>query len=165
MRRSDREMSVADSERLLGRALVGRIGTAGPDGMPYVTPMNFVYDAPNRALFLHCATSGHLLDNLRQSPLACFEVDEPGDVVATGPAACDTSHAYESVICFGRATVVPGDQERARALDLFVDKYVRRLMPEREYDPEMPPAEMDRTEVIVVQVERMTGKRRALTPA
>jgi uncharacterized protein len=160
MRRIDREMSADQSEQLLNRALVGRVGTAGPDGIPYVTPMNFVYDAPGRVLFFHCATTGHMLDNLSQNPRACFEVDEPGDVVATGPAACDTSHTYRSVICFGHATVVAGEHERARVLEMFVEKYIRRLMPGREFDPEMPPSEMDRTEVIAMRVDRMTGKLR-----
>ena len=160
MRRKDREMSADQSEQLLTRALVGRLGTSGPDGTPYVTPMNFVYDAAGRTIYFHCATAGHMLENLTQNPRACFQTDEPGEVLATGPAACDTSHAYRSVICFGHATVVAGEQERSRVLDMFVDKYVRQLMPDREFDPEMPPSEMDRTEVIVMRVERMTGKQR-----
>lgn len=160
MRRKDREMSPPQAEELLSRALVGRIGTVGPDGMPYVTPMNFVYDPTGRAIFFHCATTGHLLDNLAGNPSACFEADEPGDVIATGPGACDTSHAYRSVICFGRASVLSGEQERERALEMFVNKYVRRLMPDRKYEPEMPASEMAQTEVIAMEVERMTGKER-----
>jgi uncharacterized protein len=160
MRRKDREMSSIQSEQLLSRALVGRVGTAGPDGMPYVTPMNFVYDDPGRAIFFHCATAGHMLDNLNQNPQVCFEVDEAGDVVATGTAACDTSQIYHSVICFGHATVLSSEQERAIALEMFVEKYVRRLMPDREYDPEMSASEISQTEVIMMRVDRMTGKQR-----
>ena len=151
-------MGAQESVELLGRALVGRIATVGPDGFPYITPMNFVYDSGDQTIFLHCATTGHLLDNLAHSPRACFEIDEPEEIIATGPTACDTSHAYRSVICFGEAQAIPNESARSRALELFVDKYVNRLMPERRYDREMTMAQ--ETEVIAFQVSTMTGKRR-----
>jgi nitroimidazol reductase NimA-like FMN-containing flavoprotein (pyridoxamine 5'-phosphate oxidase superfamily) len=159
LRRRDRQMVEAESEGLLARALVGRIGTVGPNGMPYVTPMNFVYDPATRQVGLHCATSGHLLDNLSHSPLACFEVDEPGQVIAYGTTACDTSQVYSSVICFGKARVVSDEKEKETVLNLFVRKYVDQLMPDRHYDPDL--TKSDPTVAIVLQVETMTGKRRA----
>ncbi len=159
LRRKDREMSAVDTEECLAKAQVGRVGTVGPEGMPYVVPMNFAYDAANRTIFLHCATSGHLLDNLAVSPLACFEVDEPGEVIATGPDACSTSQIYRSAICFGRARIVDHGQEKERALNLLVHKYVDQLMPDRSYNPGL--ATLDATTVIVLSVERITGKQRS----
>ncbi len=158
LRRQDRAMAIEECTRLLDRALVGRIATTDEDGAPYVVPMNFVYVPLDRTIFLHCASSGHLLDNLAADRRACFEVDEPGEVIATGGYACDTSHLYKSVICFGTARVIEDGPEKHQALDLFVQKYVDRLMPDREYEPEM--VTIDTTVAISIEVERMTGKQR-----
>lgn len=158
LRRKDRETSRTDVQDCLDRALVGRVGTVRPDGGPYVVPMNFVFDPASKRVYLHCANTGHLLDNLAGNDRVCFEVDEPGELLATGPAGCDTSQAFQSVICFGRAHIVTGSTERDDALRIFVQKYVDRLMPNRVYDPEMKA--LDETTVIAIDVERMTGKRR-----
>ncbi len=151
-------MNAREAEECLARATVGRMGTSGPGGLPYVVPLNFVFDAPSRTIFLHCATSGHLLDNLAYNPQACFEVDEPGELIAPNPRGCDTSQVYKSTICFGTARVVTEPQAKERALRLFLRKYVDQLMPGRSYDPELTTARA--TTVIALQVELMTGKRR-----
>jgi len=157
-RRKDREMAAEDVDGLLGEALVGRVGTVDAHGMPYVVPLNFVYDRPSRTVFLHCATSGHLLENLANNPRVCFEVDEPGEIIATGPDGCSTSQVYRSVIAFGTAAIVQGREEKEAALRLFVQKYVDRLMPERQYDPSLNTT--DATTVIAVRLETATGKSR-----
>lgn len=151
-------MPDAECAALLNRALVGRVATADGNGIPYVVPMNFVYEPADGRIFLHCAVSGHLLDNLATNPRVCFEVDEPGSVIETGDAACDTSHVYKSVICFGRADVSVDGPDKQHALELFVRKYVDQLTPERRYDPDL--RMIDTTVAITIQVEKMTGKQR-----
>jgi len=151
-------MAQEDSEALLAKALVGRVGSVGADGAPYVVPMNFVFEAATRTVFLHCADSGHLLENLATEPRVCFEVDEPGALIPTADVACGTSQVYRSVICFGRATVLSADAEKRHALEAFVHKYVDRLTPERQYDTEM--TTYDSTIAIALEVETMTGKER-----
>lgn len=151
-------MAQKESEALLAGALVGRVGSVGADGAPYVVPMNFVYEASSRTVFLHCADSGHLLENLAAESRVCFEVDEPGALIATDDVACGTSQVYRSVICFGKATVVSADTEKRQALEAFVHKYVNLLTPERQYNAEM--TTLDSTVVIAIEVEAMTGKER-----
>lgn len=158
LRRRDREISQVETHGCLDRAMVGRIGTVGPDGEPYVVPMNFVFDQTSNRVYLHCATTGHLLDNLAVNSRACFEVDEVGELLATGPSGCDTSQAYQSVICFGHSRIVNSGPEKEAALRSFVEKYVDRMMPGRSYDPAMKAPYA--TAVIAIDVEKMTGKRR-----
>ena len=158
LRRQDRAMAREACEQLMDRALVGRVGTVGSDGWPYVTPVNFVYDAASGRVYLHCANSGHLLDNLASSPLACFEVDEPGDILGSGPDVCETSQLYQSVITFGKGSVVGDEEERLQVLRMFAVKYVDRLMPGRSYSQGFPTA--GATAVITILVEQMTGKAR-----
>lgn len=157
MRRSDRKMDSRQCNALLDRALVCRVATADSTGAPYVVPMSFVFEPESGLIFIHCASSGHLLDNIREDGRVCFEVDEPGEVIATGEYACDTSQVYESVICFGEARVLDGPEKR-RALESLVQKYVDRLDPGRAYDPEL--TTIDATVAIAIAVDTMTGKRR-----
>ena len=159
LRRSDRAMSDEDGEALLHRALVGRIGTVDPEGTPYVVPLNFVFERQPRRIHLHLAKQpGHVASNLKFSPKVCFEVDEPGPLIATGETACETDHAYESVICFGRAHVVTDERERTRVASLFVRKYVDEHMPGRSYKAGL--ALLSIVEFVTVEIDVMTGKRR-----
>jgi len=159
LRRSDRAMSDKDSEALLHRALVGRIGTVDPDGTPYVVPLNFVFEEQPGRIHLHLAKQpGHLASNLKFSPKVCFEVDEPGPLIATGETACETDHAYESVVCFGRAHVVADERERTRVASLFVRKYVDGHMAGRSYKPGL--ALLSIVDFVTVEIDVMTGKRR-----
>ena len=154
-------MGQEESEALLQRCLVGRMGTVGSDGMPYVTPLNYVYEPrAQRIYFHHSPKRGHLLTNLRHSNKVCFEVDEPGPVVATGDYACNTTQAYRSVICFGRMSAVENTEEKKRVVELLVRKYIDELMPDRMYDPEL--VQLDRIMVLAMDIEVMTGKHREL---
>jgi nitroimidazol reductase NimA-like FMN-containing flavoprotein (pyridoxamine 5'-phosphate oxidase superfamily) len=158
LRRSDRAMSEQDTVALLQRALVGRIGTVDADGTPYVVPLNFVYEDQRRRIHLHLAQQvGHLASNLGFSPKVCFEVDEPGQLFATGDAGCNTDQAYESVVCFGRAVVVSDEREKERIARLFFRKYVDENMPGRSYDPEL--VFLATVEFVTVEVAVVTGKR------
>ena len=158
LRRSDRAMSEQDSVALLQRALVGRIGTVDADGTPYVVPLNFVYEDQGRRIHLHLAKQpGHLASNLAYSSKVCFEVDEPGALVATGDAGCNTDQVYQSALCFGRAAVVSGEREKDRIARLFIRKYVDEHMPGRSYDPGL--VWLGTVEFITVEVGVVTGKR------
>lgn len=153
-------MSDEDSEALLHRALVGRIGTSDAAGTPYVVPLNFVFEGQPRRIHLHLAKQpGHLASNLKFSPKVCFEVDEAGPLIATGETACETGHAYESTVSFGRAHMLTDERERRRVASLFVRKYVDRHMPSRSYKPGLPLFSI--VDFMTVEIEVMTGKRRA----
>ncbi len=160
VRLKDRAMSQEESQALLLRCLVGRVGTVGDDGMPYVTPVNYVYDPRARRIYLHHSPNkeGHLLANLRHSNKVCVEVDERGPVAATGDYACDTTQVYQSVICFGCMSAIDDPAEKRRVMGLLVRKYIDGLMPGRTYNPEM--VELGRTMVLALEIEVMTGKQR-----
>jgi nitroimidazol reductase NimA-like FMN-containing flavoprotein (pyridoxamine 5'-phosphate oxidase superfamily) len=158
LRRSDRTMSAQDSVALLQRALVGRVATIDAEGTPYVVPLNFVYEHRGRRIHLHLARQrGHLASNLEFSSKVCFEVDEPGPLVATGDAGCNTDQVYESVVCFGRAKVIDDEREKERIARLFVRKYVDGHMPGRSYDPGL--VWLGAVEFVTVKIGVVTGKR------
>ena len=76
MRRTHSEVTdPREIERILSMTNIGRMATIGRDGYPYITPVNFVDLDGN--IYFHCAPSGEKLDNLKQNPRVCFEVDVP----------------------------------------------------------------------------------------
>jgi nitroimidazol reductase NimA-like FMN-containing flavoprotein (pyridoxamine 5'-phosphate oxidase superfamily) len=158
LRRSDRAMSAQDSVALLQWALVGRVATIDAEGTPYIVPLNFVYEHRGRRIHLHLAKQrGHLASNLEFSSKVCFEVDEPGPLVATGDAGCNTDQVYESVVCFGRAKVIDDEREKERIARLFVRKYVDEHMPGRSYEPGL--VWLGAVEFVTVEIGVVTGKR------
>ncbi len=153
----DQNLNQEETEQVMEHGLVGRVGTVGADGTPYVTPLNYVYETAKRRIYLHLSSRpGHLLTNLSHSPRACFEVDEPGELVATGEYGCNTSQIYRSAICFGTMALVEDGREKERISRLFVQKYVDRLMPGRTYNPEL--ARIDEIAILTLDVESLTGK-------
>jgi len=158
LRRPDRAMSEQDSSALLRRALVGRIGTVDAEGTPYVVPLNFVYEHEGRRIHVHRGRQpGHLASNLGFSSNVCFEVDEPGPLVATGDAGCDTGQVYESVVCFGRARTVSDERERERIARLFLRKYIDENMPGRSYEPRL--VWLGAADFVTIDIGDLTGKR------
>ncbi|HYF90832.1 MAG TPA: pyridoxamine 5'-phosphate oxidase family protein [Symbiobacteriaceae bacterium] len=160
LRRTDREMSAEDSQRLLENGYVGRLGTADPDGWPYVVPK--MYALCNGFIYFHGTTArGHTLTTIEANPKVCFEVDQPGPVFPTGTQSqCDTSVSFESVIAFGTCTLVADDAEKIIALKAMMAKYAD---PAWERPSGWPM--LGATAVFRIEVDRMTGKRRPMAVA
>ncbi|MGR3310716.1 MAG: pyridoxamine 5'-phosphate oxidase family protein [Candidatus Brocadiales bacterium] len=124
MRRQDKEITdKAEIDELLAQARVGRLGTC-LDGIPYITPVNFVYDGGK--IFFHSAREGRKITNIAANPNVCFEVAEVGDVIAKEPI-CRSSTAYRSVIVFGQARQVSETNAKLHALRKMAEKYAQGL--------------------------------------
>lgn len=150
MRRQDKEIKdPALLRRILGEAIVCRVAMCDGD-RPYVVPLTFVLDGD--ALFVHSAAHGRKLDVLRRNPNVCFEVDE--DVAAVAHAeACSVGMRFRSVIGTGRASFVDAPAEKDRVLRRFAAKYAPKA------DANLPPHEIEKTVVIRLSIEALTGKR------
>jgi nitroimidazol reductase NimA-like FMN-containing flavoprotein (pyridoxamine 5'-phosphate oxidase superfamily) len=70
------ELTESEMESLLRRQVVGRIGCHA-DGLVYVVPVNYVYDAGS----IYGQTGqGMKVDMMRRNPSVCFEVDQVDDI-------------------------------------------------------------------------------------
>jgi nitroimidazol reductase NimA-like FMN-containing flavoprotein (pyridoxamine 5'-phosphate oxidase superfamily) len=138
-------------ESLLREALVGCLATVGPDGSPYITPLNFVYHQGR--IYFHGALKGRKVENIRANPRVCFEVHELIKIVQ-GQQACDLSTRYRSVLAFGRARSLPDGAEKVAVLTALAEKYASG----QAVEPPTPKRAKGTT-VIEITVEEMTGKR------
>jgi hypothetical protein len=103
----------------------GRVASIDKDGYPQVIPMNFVYY--DGAIYMHSHPFGEKLDNIRRNPNVGFEVDQHICFLPsyyfhpTDASQADT--LYISVVIKGRAEIVEGGEEKARALNALMEKY------------------------------------------
>ena len=134
-------------EGIIRSAKVCRIGLVD-DGEPYVVPVCFGY--VDGVLYFHSATRGRKVEALRKNDAVCCEFDVDVEIVRNGDA-CNWSVRYRSAIGFGKAAIVEEPGEKRRALDVIVAHYGGKPQ-------EYPEDTLQRTTVIKVQIDRMTGK-------
>jgi nitroimidazol reductase NimA-like FMN-containing flavoprotein (pyridoxamine 5'-phosphate oxidase superfamily) len=147
MRRKDKELQSDEIVRLLLECEYGVLSTVDDKGLPYGVPLNYVFK--DDSLYFHCALKGHKLDNLLGNSKVSFCV-----VGRTRVLPAEFSTEFESVIVFGEAAVVLGD-ERYLALASLVEKYSPDFVAEgQKYIEQFD----SRTKVVRIKVHSMTGK-------
>jgi nitroimidazol reductase NimA-like FMN-containing flavoprotein (pyridoxamine 5'-phosphate oxidase superfamily) len=137
-------------DQLLLKSSTGHLGTLGPDGYPYVTPVHYVY--LDGSIFIHGNPRGTKIDNLKVNPKVSFEVMSDGGLIMAD-AACDTNTRFESVIIAGHARVLDNKDAIAKILMEFVKKYTPGHI-----DEALPPEMVRMTGIIVIDIVRITGK-------
>ncbi len=111
MRRKDREITnTSDMLDILERCDVLRIAMSD-EAQPYVVPVSFGLDAQDGRvrLYFHGACAGMKCDMIERSARVCVEADIFHGYRQVGR---DITCAYESVIGFGRARRLEGDEAR-----------------------------------------------------
>ncbi len=150
MRRKEKEITdIKVIEDLIARAHICRIGLSD-EGQPYIVPMNFGYQ--DGCLYLHSAKEGRKIEILRQNNRVCFEIDLDYEYL-TAETACNTSAHYRSVIGFGRAMFVEGNEAKIQALDIIMNHY------EKERKHTYSNHAIDKVAVIKVELQEITAKQ------
>jgi nitroimidazol reductase NimA-like FMN-containing flavoprotein (pyridoxamine 5'-phosphate oxidase superfamily) len=157
MRRSEKSMAQEAALALLQRGFCGRLVTVGAEGHPYCVPLLYVW--MNDQVFVHSTSArGHLRANVEHYARVCFEVDEPGEVLAYGRFECDSSLAYQSVVLFGTVRAVDEWDTKDRFCRALMAKYA----PADQGRPRGVFPRLDQITVYAIAVERMTGKETRL---
>lgn len=150
MRRQDRQMIREAALELLKRGEYGVLSSVDDEGQPYGVPVNYVFDGSN-SIYFHCAKEGHKLDNLHTNPRVSFTIVGNHQIMDW-----KFSTAYESVIVFGLAEEVEGD-EKYLGLKMIAQKFSPNYKDEFEKDIEKA---MIPTVVIKIKILQITGKER-----
>lgn len=147
MRRADKAIGYDESMRILEKGEHGVLSTIGEDGYPYGVPVS--YAMLNGNIYFHCASDGHKLDNLVYNPKVSFCVVGDTEII---PSKFSTN--YESVIVFGKAYEVHGE-EKTEALLSLLNKYSKDFLDSGKAYMER---DRDITTVIKISIEHLTGK-------
>lgn len=147
MRRADKALPADEITRLLLEGEYGILSTVDAEGQAYGVPLNYVY--LNDCIYFHCAPQGHKIANILANSKVSFCV-----VGRTRVLPAEFSTEFESVIVFGEASVVQGD-DRYQALLGLVQKYSPEFVTEgHKYIEQFD----SRTKVVRIDVNSMTGK-------
>jgi len=139
----------AEMEAIIRACKVCRVGMADR-GEPYVVPMSFGYDG--KAVFLHTGLKGRKIGILRSHPRVCLEFDILDGMIESD-RGCGWSMRFRSVLVFGTSVQLSDTEEKRRGL--------RAIM--AQYSPgnyTFPDEILERTAVIRVEIETMTGRKR-----
>lgn len=149
MRRKDRQLEISEAEKLLKNCDYGVLSTVGKDGYAYGVPLSYVYI--NNSIYFHCALEGHKLENIKNNDKVSFCV-----VGQTCILPAEFSTNYESVIIFGTANEVSGNEKNAVLLEI-INKYSPDYIDKgKNY---ITNSSM-KTKIVKINIEHISGKAR-----
>lgn len=154
MRRSDREVTdIKEIVQMLLRCTALSLAFGGET--PYVVPLSFgvAQQGEHLALYMHCAPEGEKLARMAADPHVAFAAYRSGPLTEA-PVACGYSTDYESVCGSGVLRLVQ-EEEKQAGLQAIMAHYA----PGRHF--EFAPRELCGVTVLRLDVQAVTGKRRA----
>jgi hypothetical protein len=125
------------------------------DGQPYCTPT--IHWREGDVLYWHGSSASRMMRHLRSGTPVCVTVSHL-DGLVLARSAFHHSVNYRSAMCFGAARIVVNAEEKARALDAFVN----RLYPGRaEQLRPIRPQEVKAAMVVAMRIDQGSAKVRA----
>lgn len=144
-------------EAIVDEARICHVAFVGDDGVPAVLPTGHVRIGDE--VLLHGHVANHMLRSLADGGVACLAFTLLDGLVLSR-ATKTHSMNYRSVVAFGGARVVEGDEKRA-ALEAFVES----VLPGRGAEVRAPTdAELRSTLVVAVSLAEASAKVRADGP-
>lgn len=125
---------------------------ANVDGMAMTLPN--LHAREGSTLYLHGSQSNAVMKAVAAAGTACVSMTLY-DGLRLARSGFESSIGYRSVVLFGAASTIEDDEEKARVLDLFVD----RILPGRaaEVRP-MTQKELNLTLVVAIEIEEASAK-------
>jgi hypothetical protein len=126
------------------------------EGQPFITPSTYWYDEDRHRLIFHSNINGRVRANIDRHAEVCVEISELGRLLPSN-IALEFSLQYRSVLIFGKARIVEGDEESRNLMEALVRKYFPELRGGVDY--RSPTAnELKRTSVYEIQIGSWSGK-------
>ena len=147
MRRKQQLLSMDDTKSILKRCTNGVLACLGDEGYPYAVPLSYVHY--NDKIYFHSAKVGHKMEALKQNPKVSFTIIAEDSIVSP-----EYTTYFRSVIIFGRARLVEGDEWK-KSFEALVEKYSGE-QPEAEKANEI--AKCSQACIVAIDMEHITGK-------
>lgn len=149
MRRGKQALTEAEAKEILYGGTSGVLALSGDDDYPYALPISYVYDRDR--IYFHCAKTGHKIDAIKRNDKASF------CVIAQDKISPEeyTTH-YQSVIVFGRISIMEDQVQKLFAIRKLAEKYVPHDTKERRDG--MINKEWDALTMLEMKIEHITGK-------
>ena len=135
-------------EAIIHKATVCRLGMLDGD-TPYIVPLCFGYR--DNTLYFHGSMQSRKVELIQKHPRVCFEFDILTEPISA-PNPCDWDMRYQSVVGFGKASMVEETAEKREALATIVAQYTKG-------SHSLTDLRLGATAVIKVAITSMTGKQ------
>ncbi len=147
---------------ILAEGFVAHVGFV-QDGMPYVIPLSYHYDADDPALlYLHGSIRSRVMKELANGVPVCVTVTLTDGLVYSRKAM-NHSMNYRSVALFGHAREITDEGEKFRLFDAMVRRYFPGRKVGQDYNAP-PSADLGVTSLVEVTIEEWNAKRRIGPP-
>lgn len=147
MRRGKQLLSMEDTIAVMNRNTNGVLACLGDEDYPYAVPLSYVYF--NDKIYFHSAKTGHKIDAITNNSKVSFSVTDEDTIISK-----EYTTYFRSVIAFGKARIVEGDEKLGAFLSL-VKKYAGD-QPEKSQHKEID--ECSHAYIIAIDIEHITGK-------
>ena len=148
MYKEKRQLSAEETQALFVKGHHGILSVNGDDGYPYAVPVNYVFI--DGKIYIHSAKYGYKIDALKQNDKVCFTAILNSQIIPDKFTA-----PFESVVAFGKASFIDDGDEKLTALRTFIE----RFSPDhQEAGERFIHAAYEKTQIIRIDVEQMTGK-------
>lgn len=158
-RHPERAVEAAERARILDAGVVAHVAVVVA-GEPLVLPL--MYHHEGGRLYLHGSRASRLLRHLAGGARVCVGVTIVDDLIASR-TAFNHSANYRSVTVFGRGRAVDDPQRKREIFDRMIARYFPGRESARDYAPPSV-KELAVTTLVEVEVEEVSGKRRAGPP-
>lgn len=135
---------------------IGHFATRS-DLQPFITPSTFWYDQNRHAIYFHSNLVGRVRSNIEKHSEACFETSNYGEFLPSN-TALEFSMQYESVIAFGKISIVEDVEEKMTGLYGLLGKYFPSMRPGFDFRP-ITDKELNQTSLYRLDIECWSGKR------
>jgi nitroimidazol reductase NimA-like FMN-containing flavoprotein (pyridoxamine 5'-phosphate oxidase superfamily) len=140
----------AGMEQIISECRICFVGFAGPDGEPYVLPMNFAYH--EGLIILHSAPFGTHLQILETNNRVCITFCTDGKLVYQHPdVACSYRMDSKSVVCKSTIRFEEELDKKEELLNIFMKKYS-----DKSFKYSLPA--LKNVKIWVAEVHEMTAK-------
>ena len=135
---------------ILRAATSGVLALLGDEDYPYAVPLSYVY--LNGKIYFHGSKVGHKIDSLLRSDKVSFCVIDQDKIMGA-----EYTTYFRSVIAFGRARLLEGEEKRVPLVQLCEKYYPGHL---DVTEPKVTAA-LERVGLIELIIEHVTGKQAA----
>ena len=147
MRRFKQQLSNEECEEILNNCSSGVLAVIGDNGYPYAVPLSYVY--LNNKIYFHCAKEGHKVDAVNNNDKVSFCVVSKDEVVPE-----ELTTYFKSVIIFGKAKKLDGEELRNAAIQLGLKYYNNKDAVNKEVEKAF-----ERMACYEITIEHITGKQ------
>ncbi len=123
------------------------------DNEPYVVTLSYGYDEDKNTLYFHCALEGLKIDFIAYNPNVCGTVIEDRGYVMN-----ECSHAYRSVVFWGKMYVIENLEEKKHAMEVLLTHLEDNPDPIRERNLRDEKA-FEKIGILRLDVQEISGKR------